>query len=240
MRNLHAQFHAFETSFRDTPETSATDSMRYYPNRKGSIFRAIFVLAVLLQHDTRCALRAGFAEWLVNYPFGGDCPTEWKQKLIVDIVDIRRGYYDDHPMYVIVTFALVNDEVRAELLKHGLIGTVQDVIGPYVDAFGSAWCVGSDGTIMWTKNIDVRNAPRGTEESIDERALRRRRREAMVLGETGRPIERGDIIERRDTDEGDEMVGRDLGGAADEVQLGDSELQRAWRDLENLRRRTIS
>lgn len=237
MRNLHAQFHAFETSFRDTPETSATDSRRYYPNRKDSIFRAIFVLAVLLQHDTRCALRAGFAEWIVNYPFGGDCPIEWKQQLIVDI---RRRYYDDHPMYVIVTFALVNDEVRAKLLKHGLIGNVQDVLGPSVDEFGSAWCVGSDGTIVWTKNIDLRNAPRGTEESIEERALRRRRREAMVLGETGRPIERGDIIERRDTDEGDEVVGRDPGGAADEVQLGDSARQRAWRDLENWRRRTFS
>lgn len=237
MHNLHAQFHAFETSFRETAETSATDSMRYYPNRKGSIFRAIFVLAVLLQHDTRCALRAGFAEWLVNYPFGGDCPAEWKQKLIVDIME---GHYADHPMYVIVTFALVNDEVRAKLLKHGLIGNVQDVIGPYVDEFGSAWCVGSDGTIVWTKNIDLRNGTRGTEESIEERALRRRRREAMVLGETGRPIERGDIIERRDTDEGDEVVGRDPGGAADEVQLGDSARRPAWRDLENWRRRTFS
>lgn len=237
MRNLHAQFHAFETSFRDTPETFDTDSMRYYPNRKDSIFRAIFILAVLLQHDTRCALRAGFAEWIVNYPFGGDCPAEWKQKLIVDI---GRGCYDDHPMYVIVTFALVNDEVRAQLLKHGLIGNFQDVIGPYVDDFGSAWCVGSDGTIVWTKNIESRNAPRGTEESIEERALRRRRREAMVLGETGRPIERGDIIERRDTDESDEVVGRDPEGAADEVQLGDSARQWAWRDLENWRRRTFS
>lgn len=237
MRNLHAQFHAFETSFRDTPETSATDSKRYYPNRKDAIFRAIFVLSVLLQHDTRCALRAGFAEWFVKYPFGGDCPIEWKQKLIVDI---RRGYYDDHPMYVIVTFALVNDEVRVKLLMHGLICNVQDIIGPYEDEFGSAWCVGPDGAIVWTKNIDLRNAPRGTEESIEERALRRRRREAMVLGETGRPIERGDIIERRDTDEGDEVVGRDPGGAADEVQLGDSARQRAWRDLENWRRRTFS
>lgn len=237
MRNLHAQFHAFETRFRDTPGTSATESRRYYPNRKDSIFRAIFVLAVLLQHDTRCALRAGFAEWLVSYPFGGDCPIEWKQQLIVRI---RRGYYDDHPMYVIVTFALINDEVRAKLLKHGLIGNFQDALGPYVDEFGSAWCVGSDGTIVWTKNIDLRNAPRGTEESIEGRALRRRRREAMVLGETGRPIERGDIIERRYTDEGDEVVGRDPGGAADEVQLGDSARQRAWRDLENWRRRTFS
>lgn len=234
MRNLHAQFHAFETSFRDTPETSAKESMRYCPNRKDSIFRAIIVLAVLLQHDNRCALRAGFAEWLVSYPFGGDCPAGWKQKLIVDI---RRGYYEDLPMYIIVTFALVNDEVRAKLLKHGLIG---NVIGLYEDEFGSAWCIGSDGTIESTMNISLRNAQRVREESIEERALRRRRREAMVLGETGRPIERGDIIERRNTDEGDQEVGPDPGGAADEVQLGDSARQRAWRDLENWRRRTFS
>lgn len=37
---------------------------------------------------------------------------------------------------------------------------------------------------------------RPREESFEEQALRRRRREAMVLGEVGRPIERADIIER--------------------------------------------
>lgn len=237
MRNLHAQFHAFETSFRDTPETSATDSKRHCPNRKDSIFRAIIVLAVLLQHDNRCAVRAGFAEWLVSYPFGGDCPTEWKQKLIVDI---RRGYYEDFPMYIIVTFAFLNDDVRAKLQQHGLTGNVKDVIRPCEDKFGSAWCIGSDGTIESRMNISMRNAQMVREESIEERALRRRRREAMVLGETGRPIERGDIIERRNTDEGEETFERDPGGAADEVQLGDRARQRAWRDLENWRRRTFS
>ena len=44
--------------------------------------------------------------------------------------------------------------------------------------------------------IPVGTSSRPREESFEEQALRRRRREAMVLGEVGRPIERADIIER--------------------------------------------
>lgn len=237
MRNLQSQFHAFETSYRDTPETSLRDSRRHCTNRKDSIFRAIIILALLLQHDNQCALRAGFAEWLVNYPFGGDCPVEWKQKIIADITT---AHYDDPPMYIIITFAVANDEVRARLLKHDLIGDVKGLIGPNEDDFGCAWCIRSDGTVESLMNIRLRNAQGFREESIEERALRRRRREAMVLGESGRPIERGDIIERRNTDEGEVEVGREPEGAADEVRLGESARQRAWRDLEIWRRRIFS
>lgn len=237
MRNLHSQFHAFETSYRDMQETSLRDSKRHCANRKDSIFRAIIILALLLQHDNQCALRAGFAEWLVNYPFGGDCPVEWKQKIIADIT---RAHYDDPPMYIIITFAVANDEVRARLLKHDLVGDVKDLIGAYEDDFGCAWCIRSDGTIESLLNIRMRNAQGVREESIEERALRRRRREAMVLGESGRPIGRGDIIERRNTDEGEEEFGREPEGAADELRLGESARQRAWWDLENWRRRIFS
>lgn len=237
MRNLHSQFHAFETSYRDMQETSLRDSKQHCANRKDSIFRAIIILALLLQHDNQCALRAGFAEWLVNYPFGGDCPIEWKQKIIADITT---AHYDDPPMYIIITFAVANDEVRAKLLKHDLVGDVKDLIGAYEDDFGCAWCIRSDGTIESLMNIRLRNAQGVREESIEERALRRRRREAMVLGESGRPIERGDIIERRNTDEGEEEFGREPEGAADDLRLGESARQRAWWDLENWRRRIFS
>ena len=43
---------------------------------------------------------------------------------------------------------------------------------------------------------NVRASDRATEQSPEEQALRRRRREAMVLGENGRPVQRGDIIQR--------------------------------------------
>lgn len=148
------------------------------------------------------------------------------------------AHYDDPPMYIIITFAVANDEVRARLLKHDLIGDVKGLIGAYEDDFGCAWCIRSDGTVESLMNIRLRNAQGVREESIEERALRRRRREAMVLGESGRPIERGDIIERRNTDE--EEVGREPEGAADEVRLGESARQRAWRDLEIWRRRIFS
>ena len=45
-----------------------------------------------------------------------------------------------------------------------------------------------------TFTIDTGSRPR--EESIEERALRRRRREAVVVGRDGGSIESGDIIQR--------------------------------------------
>ena len=51
----------------------------------------------------------------------------------------------------------------------------------------------TDGT---RRGVTVGTSNRPREESFEEQALRRRRREAMVIGEVGRPIERADIIER--------------------------------------------
>ena len=53
-----------------------------------------------------------------------------------------------------------------------------------------------DETARTSDGNDVRPSERGREQSPEEQALRRRRREAMVLGENGRPIQRGDIIQR--------------------------------------------
>ena len=46
------------------------------------------------------------------------------------------------------------------------------------------------------RGIPVGTSNRPREESFEEQALRRRRREAMVLGEVGQPIARANIIER--------------------------------------------
>ncbi|KAL2053979.1 hypothetical protein ABVK25_005908 [Lepraria finkii] len=53
-----------------------------------------------------------------------------------------------------------------------------------------------DETARTRAGNDVGPSERGREQSPEEQALRRRRREAMVLGENGRPIQRGDIIQR--------------------------------------------
>ena len=53
-----------------------------------------------------------------------------------------------------------------------------------------------DADRLTRNGIPVGTSSRSREESFEEQRLRRRRREAMVLGEVGRPIERTDIIER--------------------------------------------
>lgn len=52
-----------------------------------------------------------------------------------------------------------------------------------------------EGAIRTREGYLVRANARGIEQSPEEQRLRRRRREAMVLGENGRPIQRQDIIE---------------------------------------------
>ena len=52
-----------------------------------------------------------------------------------------------------------------------------------------------EGAIRTAEGYLVRANTRGIEQSPEEQRLRRRRREAMVLGENGRPIQRQDIIE---------------------------------------------
>ncbi len=52
-----------------------------------------------------------------------------------------------------------------------------------------------EGAIRTRDGYLVRANTRGIEQSPEEQRLRRRRREAMVLGENGRPIQRQDIIE---------------------------------------------
>ena len=62
---------------------------------------------------------------------------------------------------------------------------------------GVDWSVfHTDDTARTNDGMEVRSGERGREQSPEEQALRRRRREAMVLGENGRPVQRGDIIQR--------------------------------------------
>ena len=57
------------------------------------------------------------------------------------------------------------------------------------------WGLIPEGSIRTSGGIRTPSGARGVEQSPEEQRLRRRRREAMVLGENGRPIQRQDIIE---------------------------------------------
>ena len=133
----------------------------------------------------------------------------------------------------IIAFAVSNEEIREQLLQHGLLGTEEENIrlSQFDDRPGFGWVIGPDGVVLVDSSIYSSRGPnsrRVREESMEEQALRRRRREAMVLGESGRPIERGDIIERPDTSRDEEEIEQDPEAATNEVQAGENTGARGW------------
>lgn len=199
--------HAFETTVRENFETTGPGTSQRNAIRKKPSRDALNILAALLQHNSCDAVRAGLISWLVEYPFGGyDDFPEGKKKILTDI---RSRCYEDPAMHTILTFAKANPESRMQLVQHGLVDKAKDSFEG--EEFGSEWMrldrVEAD--LEWAIQSRMRGSRRMREESVEEQALRRRRREAMVLGEIGRPIERADIIERRNTGQEEEEIGRE-------------------------------
>lgn len=180
---------------------------------------ALYVLHQILSFDVAKAVEAGvISRWLAQYPFGGGDASKYKKKkTIMEILD-NRSYYEDgdfgRTMRAMLFCMSRTPSLRDEMVEHGLLDfpkgnhiTVR-VNCPrreqwlWTDNVQDYWDIpeGSERTYPHT-NRTRRGIPTGTsnrprEESFEEQALRRRRREAMVLGEVGRPIERADIIER--------------------------------------------
>ena len=94
-----------------------------------------------------------------------------------------------------------------------------------------------EGAIRTREGHLVRTNARGIEQSPEEQRLRRRRREAMVLGENGRPIQRQDIIEPNamnldgdNVDDDLEPLMEEIAREADEETLAElrAENDRSW------------
>lgn len=223
MRSLHNELLAFEIFFRETEETNPLNTNRMKGNREPASRDALSILALLLQYDSRDAVRAGLVDsWLAWYPFGGHASTKRKKKIIVEIVAC---YYEDAPMHTIVTFAIANDEARQQLVQHGLVDklTIEEIQSDP----DFMWYVGPEGVVESTYTPFIRRNRPIREESVEEQALRRRRRHAMVLGEVGRPIQRGDIIERQNTQD-EREVEQELQGLVAESQEPENLNSQSW------------
>jgi hypothetical protein len=147
--------------------------------------------------ETQRALRAGLvSRWLAHYPFGG--PNTPESRRVKIVTDLRRDRTEDQEMNRILSMLDNEPEGRRQLRKHGLMGSA---IGetPYDDE-------GQDGLLFergWRALIRsvMPHYPlpgsRVHEESREEQALRRRRREAMVLSDGAGPLGSEDIIPGR-------------------------------------------
>ncbi|KAL8694042.1 MAG: hypothetical protein Q9218_001220 [Villophora microphyllina] len=170
----------------------------------------------LERHGIRLALKCNIVgHWLAKYPFGGDVESRYPGNQASQLAAKRRhmtqlrlGRGNDQAMAGIVK-RIMNDPSGRESMTNAVFldASFLDEPGPNMDEdedddpeYTQVWYEvhGATPTADWGLGPMMRRGQRVREESLEEQALRSRRREAMVLGEMGRPIEREDIIQRVD------------------------------------------
>lgn len=165
---------------------------------------ALIVLGRILPYNMSQALGAGIVRrWLAQYPFCGSSAPEARK---VDAVkQLKTWNTEDTLMCDILHMIHSAPEGLKELRKHRLAGSASRETD---DEEGDTLMIGGEDTAGLVMGSIARGR-RIREESIEEQALRRRRREAMVISEGGRPLGRDDIIQR-DSIVSDEDVEQDL------------------------------
>ena len=204
---------------------------------------SLYILHQILFFDVGKALEAGvISRWLARYPFGGtDASVQKKKKTIRKLVDETDSFEDSEfgrHMRTILSVMSKMPAMRKEMVEHGLLDVLKGnnitidvnsshgIHWPWTDCVQDDWDMPEVPPRTFSEYshhsrmrrgvpAGVSNRPR--EEIFEEQALRRRRREAMVLGEAGRPIERADIIER-DSAALDGFRSQDMASLDDELE----------------------
>ncbi|KAL8969820.1 MAG: hypothetical protein Q9183_001814 [Haloplaca sp. 2 TL-2023] len=150
-----------------------------------------------------------FRQWLGEYPFGGDLesryPTDEAVRLHAKQKAVHKffsGQSKDPVMTDIVQLIEWNERGCSMMSDNRLllerIDDFDELIRSDDDGYGHVWYEIHGSTNAPDPGLGpmMRRGQRVREESMEEQTLRSRRREAMVLGEMGRPIERENIIQR--------------------------------------------
>ncbi|KAL8755252.1 MAG: hypothetical protein Q9199_003769 [Rusavskia elegans] len=193
----------------ETARVEGTEIHRTETERDALELMYLFLLRFGVQVALDCNI---FSLWLEKYPFGGDLerkyPGDKDSQLAAKHRLINRlssGQERDPAMFRVLNLILTDEEAKKTMFKHGSSG---DSCSCFKDHDGDPDDDEQGFSEIWYEVHGAANAPdpgwgplmrrgnRVRDESIEEQALRRRRREAMVLGEMGRPIESEDIIQR--------------------------------------------
>lgn len=148
-----------------------------------------------------------FDLWLARYPFRGDFGTKhpgdedsWLAEQQGFIRESNLGHEHDHLLNLIIGLTMGNKKTYKglsddELPFHGIH---DEDAAEDEERYSRIWHEVHGTTNAPDPGLGpmMRRGYRVREESVEEQALRRRRREAMVLGEMGRPIQSEDIIQR--------------------------------------------
>ena len=173
-----------------------------YAHRPQAEKAAMQLLIPTCRYKLPEAYRAGMiSRWLAKYPFGGFSASEGQKREIIQ--RLKTGATDDHMMSMLLHAIDSDPEGRKQLRNHGLVGS----------AIGESPDDDNHGEPQVIENLlatEVLGRTRG--ESAEEHALRRRRREAMVLSEGRGPISNDDIIQRDDPMSDDDLETRSVVG----------------------------
>lgn len=163
--------------------------------------KALQILNILLPENVPAALEAGIvSRWLNKYPF--PCALTDPSRRHDVVMLMKTWWSDDAVMSSIFGTLTIHPDGIKQLRKYGLMGSmIEEDDEDDEDDEGDEDDVYDDGDVRMTNGEDTAGnnygpSRRHQERSEAEQALRRRRREAMVLSEGGRPIGREDIIQR--------------------------------------------
>ncbi|KAJ6109722.1 Armadillo-like helical [Penicillium sp. IBT 16267x] len=161
--------------------------------------KALQILNILLPENIPAALEAGIVtRWLTKYPF--PCALDEPSRRQEVVILLKTWWSDDTVMSSIFSNLTSHAEGIKQLRKHGLMGSMleeeneqDDEDDDDDDGDSDVWMVDGEDTAGPYRGSSSRRPQDG---NAEEQALRRRRREAMVLSEGGRPLGRDDIIQR--------------------------------------------
>ncbi|KAF3027719.1 hypothetical protein E8E15_007275 [Penicillium rubens] len=175
-------------------KTSTTNSPILPKTRPIGEKKALNILNVLLPENIPGALEAGIiSRWLCRYPF--PCAIAKPSRRRDVVILMKTWWSDDVVMSSIFSSLSSHPDGIKQLRKHGLMGSMieENDHDDEDDGDSDVWMVDADDAGGSFGRTPSRRLQEG---SPEEQALRRRRREAMVLSDSGRPIGNDDIIQR--------------------------------------------
>lgn len=150
------------------------------------------VMSVMLPHDIQTALKAGVVKrWLAHYPFGR---TEAE---IHEAVKKLRSYAANDQLLASIIGVLENHpEGRKQMRLAGLTGSSMSE----TEDDDNDKMLG----VEFEVGMESLATRRPREDTPEERMIRRRRREAIVVSDGRQPLGRADIIQRWGPGQGDD------------------------------------
>jgi hypothetical protein len=169
-------------------ETGTTVSPILPETRQPSEKKALSTLNVLLNENIPAALEAGIvSRWLSKYPFAYTFGNE-----LPDVTTpMKPTWNDDLLMRPIIRTLLSHHDGIKQLRKCGLINSTEENDHDEYDGDSDVWMIDGDDTAGPRRS----SGRRLRDDNVEEQALRRRRREAMVFSEGRRPLGSDNIIQ---------------------------------------------